>query len=218
MRRDDERGARGARFLEEERGDLALEGRVEVAGRLVGEDEVGPRHERAGDRDALALAVRELVDRAALLAAEPDAREERARAVAGGGVEAKVAVEAEREKDILEGVERGDEFEGLEDLPRLAGAYLAARRVARGAEFDAAAADLAERSPRSVLLPEPDGPRTTSDAPASTVSAGTRRTKPVARRKTSAVVEMGAGGASRSARARVSAGGVGGSCAGTRAG
>ena len=40
--------------------DLARGRRVERAGRLVGEQDLGPRDQRAGDRDALLLAAREL--------------------------------------------------------------------------------------------------------------------------------------------------------------
>ena len=67
-----------------------------------------------------------------------------------------------------------------------------------------------ERSPRSVLFPEPDGPRTTSERPPATANGGVRRVKPVGRRKTSAVV--------RTTGASPSAGGVDGACGGTRAG
>ena len=53
--------------------DLAAGPRVERAGRLVGEDDLGPRDERAGDRDALLLAARELGGPVAQAVAEPDA-------------------------------------------------------------------------------------------------------------------------------------------------
>ena len=45
---------------------------VEVAGRLVGEEERRPGHERPGDRDALLLAGRQLVGLVALLAGQVD--------------------------------------------------------------------------------------------------------------------------------------------------
>src|SRR5688572_21149312 len=49
----------GAVQLVEEREDLGAGGRVEVARRLVREEELRPRDERARNRNALALAARE---------------------------------------------------------------------------------------------------------------------------------------------------------------
>ena len=48
--------------------------RVEVAGRLVGEHELGLVDQRAGDRDALLLAARELARLVVLAAGQPDDR------------------------------------------------------------------------------------------------------------------------------------------------
>ena len=46
--------------LAQQREDVPAGARVERAGRLVGEDHLGPRDQRAGDGDALLLAAREL--------------------------------------------------------------------------------------------------------------------------------------------------------------
>jgi len=57
---EDERHAAPARQVEHEVKDAVGGDAVEVAGRLVGEDAVGIGGERARDRDALALAARQL--------------------------------------------------------------------------------------------------------------------------------------------------------------
>ena len=49
---------------------------VEVAGRLVGEEERRARHERAGDRDPLLLAGRQLVGLVVLLPGQVDERDD----------------------------------------------------------------------------------------------------------------------------------------------
>ena len=51
----------GGMELGEDLHDLLAGGAVEVAGRLVGQQDGGLVHQRAGDRDPLALAARELV-------------------------------------------------------------------------------------------------------------------------------------------------------------
>ena len=60
--RDEDEGelAPVAQLVEQDQ-DLRLHADVERRHRLVGDDEVGPERERAGDADALALAARELV-------------------------------------------------------------------------------------------------------------------------------------------------------------
>jgi len=54
------RGRTRLALLEQEVERLLLGGGVEVAGRLIGKDQTGFRDERAGYRDALPLALREL--------------------------------------------------------------------------------------------------------------------------------------------------------------
>ena len=57
--------------------------RVEVAGRLVGEHDRGPRDERAGDGDALLLAAGQLARAVRAAVVEADGVDERARATRG---------------------------------------------------------------------------------------------------------------------------------------
>src|SRR5688572_33088053 len=59
----------------QDREDLVGGGAVEVAGRLVGEQELWIRDDRAGDRDALLLAARHLARAVLHAVAEADARE-----------------------------------------------------------------------------------------------------------------------------------------------
>ena len=61
--------------LAQQRADAARGREVEVAGGLVGEENVRLREERAGDGDALALAAGELRGAAPLLAGEAEAGE-----------------------------------------------------------------------------------------------------------------------------------------------
>ena len=59
MRDDDDRAPGGADLVEDAQHLLAA-GAIERAGRLVGKDDVGIVDQRAGDRDTLLLAAREL--------------------------------------------------------------------------------------------------------------------------------------------------------------
>ena len=108
-------------------------GGVEVAGRFVGQDQLGLGDQRAGDRDALLLAARQL--RGAVLGAVGDADlVEHAvdpRAAFGGG---DVVVE-QREFDVLAHAQFIDQIEALED------------------EADEAFAGVGELRPRSARRP-----------------------------------------------------------------
>ncbi len=91
--------------------DLATRAGVQVARRLVGEDEVRPGDERAGHGDALLLTTGELARAVRQAVAEADGVDDRAqprsvRTTAGEG---------QRQGDVLLGVERGQEVVGLED-------------------------------------------------------------------------------------------------------
>ncbi len=75
VRDDDERGTGGPGRLGEHAHHLGAGRLVERAGRLVREDDVGPRDERAGDGDALRLAAGQLAGAAVLQAGEPERTE-----------------------------------------------------------------------------------------------------------------------------------------------
>ena len=97
--------------------DLARHQRVEVAGRLVRQDEPRVARQDARDGDALLLAARELRGQVAQARGEAD---ERQRALdpllAVGRGQAAVA---QRHVDVVEHVEVGDQVEALEDEPDL---------------------------------------------------------------------------------------------------
>src|ERR1019366_2662590 len=104
--------------LPEEPHDLLSRLRVEVAGRLVPEKERRARHEGARDRDALALAARELVRVVVRAVGKTHVGERLLRALApfllrDPGVD-------ERQLDLGEGARAGEEVERLEDETDLA--------------------------------------------------------------------------------------------------
>ena len=88
--------------------------RVEGAGRLVGEEDVAVADDGAGDGDPLALAAGEVVGEPVGLVEHAEALE---RFEAGGpGPLRADAVELERERDVLERGEPGEEVEVLEHV------------------------------------------------------------------------------------------------------
>src|SRR5438309_5266042 len=72
---------------------------IEIAGRLVGEDEQRPVGERAGDGDALLLAARKLGRAVGEALGEAEGGEEAGRAIAGLGVGG--ALDKLRQDDVL---------------------------------------------------------------------------------------------------------------------
>ncbi len=91
---------------------------VEVAGRLVGEDQRGVGDDRAGDRDALLLAAGELGGEVVQAVGHAHRRQRPFGAAAAlGAVQAGVG---ERQFDVGERGGAGDEVEGLEDEAELA--------------------------------------------------------------------------------------------------
>ena len=100
--------------------DLGARPGVEVAGRLVGEDDLGPAHERARDRDALLLTAGQLRRpvREAIAQADgvDDAVEPRLVGLA--------ARERHRQRDVLERGERRDQVVRLEDEADAVAAHL----------------------------------------------------------------------------------------------
>ena len=103
------RAVRGVQ-VEQQLDDARAGRRVEVAGRLVGEQDGGLGHESAGDRDALLLAARELARVMAESRLEAHLPEHHARFRAG----VPAAGELQRQHDVLERRQRRHEVEGLE--------------------------------------------------------------------------------------------------------
>ena len=92
--------------------DLGARRRVEVAGRLVGEHDVGLGDERPRDRDALLLAAGELRPVGARAGRRARRSRRAPRTNAGVGL---LARDREREPDVLLGVQHRQEVEELED-------------------------------------------------------------------------------------------------------
>ncbi len=99
--------------LLEEREDLFARGAVEVTGRLVGEEDAGRVHQRAGDRDALPLAAGELVRPVLHAVGEADASE-RVRGLYPSILCPETRVD-QRQLDIIERRGAGQQVEGLKD-------------------------------------------------------------------------------------------------------
>lgn len=125
----------------EEFADAAGVGGVEVAGGLIGEDDVGVGDEGAGDGDALLLAAGEGIRAVAEAVGEFEVGHELAGFEVGGGAVA--AVEHEGEEDVFFGGERGDEVEGLEDQADAAAAEEGEGFVGEGGEVGAGDEDVA---------------------------------------------------------------------------
>ena len=119
----------------QQREDLLRGRRVEVAGRLVGEDHGGLGGERARHRDALLLAAGELGGPVRAAVGERDRLEQ----LLDAPVAVTAAGERQREPDVLLGGEDRDEVEGLEDEADLVAAQ--AREVAVVELADLGAAD-----------------------------------------------------------------------------
>ena len=102
-------------------------GRVEVPGRLVGEEELGAIDEGAGDGDPLLLAPGQLGREVVAAAGEPDAREQVLRP--RGGVA--LAAELEGNLDVLLRAQRRNQLKALEHEPNFLAADAARARPRR---------------------------------------------------------------------------------------
>ncbi len=111
VRDQQQRGAVLAIEPEHEVGNLDAGGAIEIAGRLVGHQELGLARKGARDRDALLLAAGQLPRIVPHPLGETDARKPRARALAGF-VHPR---ELERQHHVLERSQRGQQLERLED-------------------------------------------------------------------------------------------------------
>ena len=113
-----------------EREDLGAGPAVEVAGRFVGEDDLGPTGQGTGHGDPLLLPTGELARAMAEAALQADRLDHEAepflvRLPAG---------QRHRELDVLDGREGRDEVEGLEDEPDTVAAQRGERLVAQAGE------------------------------------------------------------------------------------
>src|SRR3546814_3730484 len=95
--------------------DLGAGARVEVSGRLVGEDDLRARREGAGHSDTLLLAAGELARPMGEAVSEADGADDRVEPALIG----LAAGEVHGERDVLHGVQRGDEVEALEEEAHL---------------------------------------------------------------------------------------------------
>ena len=150
--------------------DLGAGAAVEVAGGLVGEDDLRPAGEGPGHGDALLLAAGELARAVLQAVAEADGVDDlvepRLVGLAAGQVH--------RERDVLEGGERRHQVEGLEDeadpVPPQLGERLVVERGEVGVADEAPGPPVSVVEPGeaciSVDLPEPDGPMMAVKPPA----------------------------------------------------
>ena len=106
--------------LDEQVEDDASGGGVEVASGFVGEDEVGAVDDGAGERDALLLAAGEFIRVAVGLVG--NAQCARSRSISGATLAGEGAVEHERDRDIIEDAQAGEEVERLKDEAEAAAA------------------------------------------------------------------------------------------------
>ena len=97
--------------LAQELEDLAAGLGVEVAGRLVREDDGRLRDQRAGDRDALLLAARELGRTVAAAILEADRLDQ----LVAPGLVRVLARDRQRQRDVLLGAQHRQQVEELED-------------------------------------------------------------------------------------------------------
>ena len=157
---EQERGAGALLQREQQVHDVGAGGLVEIAGRLVGEDEGGLRRKRAGHGHPLLLAAGELPGEMRLAMREADLGKRRARRVEGI-----VAVEElERQRHVLDRRHGRHEVEGLEHDADIGGTEtgeIVLVERAKSAPSTVTRPSVARSSPAmtmsSVDLPEPSG-------------------------------------------------------------
>ena len=144
---------------------------VEVAGGLVGEEDLGTGAEGPGQRHPLLLAAGELGRIVVAAVAEADALEQVRGALAG-----LLASELQRDLDVLPRGERRNQLERLEDESDLLASHpgsgvLVQRAQLLAVEMDGPGrrADPVRRAgPSRVVLPLPEGPTIAAKPPGST--------------------------------------------------
>jgi hypothetical protein len=145
VRRDDHRRAAALGEACEQVDHLGAGLRVEVACRLVGEDHARLIAERAGDRDALLLAARQVGGEVGHPVGEPDLAEE-----GDGALPERLASHAggrQSRLDVLERRKRRDEIELLEDEAERAKSQLGKLAVSEALQLAALEEDLAVVGP-----------------------------------------------------------------------
>jgi hypothetical protein len=164
--------------LAQEREDLGARRGVQVARGLVGEEDRRPGDERAGDRDALLLAARQLGRAVAAALGQPDAARRRVEGRAVG----LAAGDGQRQEDVLLGRERRQQVEGLEDEADVLAAQLRELLVVELVMSSPPIETVPEVGVSrpasmciSVDLPEPDGPMTAVNWALGTSSVTPRR-------------------------------------------
>ena len=114
---------------------------IEVAGGLVGEDESRPVGKRACDRHTLLLAARETGRPEGDAILEPHLLQEAPAAIAT--LRGRQAAERHRQPDVVEGAQRWDQVEALEDGAHVLQAVIGELAVAHAADLATAGDDLA---------------------------------------------------------------------------
>ena len=148
---DDEKGRAGIALAGEEQVENRIAGGgIEIAGRLVGEEDLRTRGHRPGDRDALLLAARKLGG----IMGETVAETDRLKLPRGDREGIRLAGQFQRYRDIFERGHGGKEVEGLEhDADAAAAGAGEAILVERGeigaGDMDAAVARLLEAGQHS---------------------------------------------------------------------
>ena len=107
--------------IADEREDLLARARVEIAGRFVGEEDWRIDRQRAGNRDALTFAARELVGKMVHARLELNEREQLAGALFD--FLARPSAQVQREADVFERRQRRQQVEELEDESDLVAAH-----------------------------------------------------------------------------------------------
>src|SRR5262249_15007624 len=122
---------------------LLAGGRVEIARGLVGQEQRRPPRDGAGHGYALLLAARELDGVVVRALREPDVGQEGARPLES----VLLAAELEWNRDVLEGGQRGNQVEGLEDVADGVAAEARERILAEPGQLDSVHHDAPGRGP-----------------------------------------------------------------------
>ena len=170
---EDDRPAGGVELVEEAH-DVRAGVAVEVAGRLVGQDERRLRDERPGDRDPLLLAAGQLGRLVVEPVAQPEPLERGLRP--GGPLAARDALVQQRRRDVVERRRPRQQVVRLEDEPDRPAAEPRPARRRRARRPACRRAGSARPSggrgspgcSSSCVLPEPDGPTIATNSPGMT--------------------------------------------------